>query len=95
MILGVLKDEPTHGYSIKKTLSELFSRNLGVNDGQLYPALARLEQKGWIAKRIVEQERSPTKHLYRVTAEGEKAFFDWLESPEDGEESSRQDFFFP
>lgn len=91
-VLGVLVDQPTHGYSIKKQLLETFSKNLGLNDGQLYPALARLEQRGWIKKRIVEQRRSPTKHLYHVTPEGETAFRRWLESDE--AEPAAYDFFW-
>ncbi len=79
-ILGVLMDAPTHGYSIKKTLLESFSQELDVNDGQLYPALARLEQRGWIEKEVVEQRRSPNKHRYRLTSEGRSEFLGWLES---------------
>ncbi len=77
-ILGVLMEQPTHGYSIKKHLLETFSKKLGINDGQLYPALAKLEQRGWIIKEIVEQQRSPTKHRYRLTSAGESAFLEWL-----------------
>ena len=78
-ILGVLMDAPAHGYSIRKQLEAVFSTDLGLNDGQLYPALAKLETLGWIAKEVVEQPRSPTKHLYRVTDEGRAAFARWLE----------------
>ena len=69
-ILGVLMDAPAHGYSIRKHLEETFSKDLGLNDGQLYPALAKLEARGWIEKEVVEQRSSPTKHLYRVTDAG-------------------------
>jgi len=93
-ILGVLMDQPTHGYSIKKHLLETFSKNLGLNDGQLYPALSRLERRGWIQKQVVEQRRSPTKHLYRVTPEGKVAFFDWLEAADPEAESTPYDFFW-
>jgi DNA-binding PadR family transcriptional regulator len=93
-ILGVLMDQPRHGYSIKKTLLEIFSKSLGLNDGQLYPALARLEQRGWIKKRVVQQRRSPTKHLYRVTPSGEAAFFRWLAESESDGEPARYDFFW-
>ena len=44
-ILGVLMDAPAHGYSIRKQLEAVFSTDLGLNDGQLYPALAKLFQK--------------------------------------------------
>lgn len=93
-ILGVLMDKPAHGYSIRKQLEAVFSSDLGLNDGQLYPALAKLETLGWIEKEVVEQPRSPTKHLYRVTDEGRAAFAGWLEgkAPEDSRE--RRSFYW-
>jgi DNA-binding PadR family transcriptional regulator len=91
-ILGVLMDAPAHGYSIRKQLEETFSKDYGLNDGQLYPALAKLESQGWIEKEVVEQQRSPTKHLYRVTPAGRAAFERWLEGDEPARE--RQSFFW-
>lgn len=93
-ILGVLMDAPAHGYSIRKQLEETFSKELGLNDGQLYPALAKLEGLGWIEKEVVEQQRSPTKHLYRVTPRGEAAFARWLEGAEPASARERQSFFW-
>jgi DNA-binding PadR family transcriptional regulator len=81
-ILGFLVEQPAHGYSIKKRLFESLSRDVGLNDGQLYPALARLESRGWIKKRVVAQRRSPPKHLWRATAAGQREFRRWLETPE-------------
>jgi DNA-binding PadR family transcriptional regulator len=93
-ILGVLMDAPAHGYSIRKQLEETFSKELGLNDGQLYPALAKLESLGWIEKEVVEQQRSPTKHLYRVTEKGCGAFARWLEGEEPLGSRERQSFFW-
>jgi DNA-binding PadR family transcriptional regulator len=93
-ILGVLMDAPAHGYSIRKQLEETFSNDYGLNDGQLYPALAKLESLGWIQKEVVEQQRSPTKHLYQVTPEGRCAFARWLEGLEPHGSRERQSFFW-
>jgi DNA-binding PadR family transcriptional regulator len=93
-ILGVLMETPAHGYSIKKYLLENFSEEFGINDGQLYPALGKLEARGWIKKRVVQQRRSPAKHLYRVTPEGEAAFLRWLCGEEETEAPGRFDFFW-
>ncbi|HKC51843.1 MAG TPA: PadR family transcriptional regulator [Myxococcota bacterium] len=93
-LLGVLMDAPAHGYSIRKQLEETFSKDLGLNDGQLYPALAKLESLGWIEKEVVEQQRSPTKHLYRVTVKGRAAFARWLEGEEPVGSRERQSFFW-
>jgi DNA-binding PadR family transcriptional regulator len=92
-ILGVLMEEPAHGYSIKKYLIDNFSKNFGINDGQLYPALSRLERRGWISKRVVPQRRNPAKHLYRVTPEGREAFDDWLATGDSEVEPVRFDFW--
>ncbi len=93
-ILGVLMDAPAHGYSIRKHLEETFSKDLGLNDGQLYPALAKLEARGWIEKEVVEQRSSPTKHLYRVTEPGRAAFRAWLEGVEPDDARERLGFFW-
>lgn len=93
-ILGVLLDAPGHGYSIKKSLGEALPQDIALNDGQLYPALARLEARGWIAKEVVEQRRSPTKHLYRITDDGRDAFYRWIDGEPDGETPLRPDLFW-
>jgi DNA-binding PadR family transcriptional regulator len=93
-ILGVLLDAPTHGYSIKKYLAETFSQDFGLNDGQLYPTLAKLETRGWIRKRVVPQRRSPAKHLYSITPDGEEAFYRWLADSGTADERARGEFFW-
>ncbi len=93
-ILGVLMDAPAHGYSIRKHLEETLSKDLGLNDGQLYPALSKLEARGWIVKEVVEQRSSPTKHLYRVTESGRAAFRHWLEGGAPDDASERLGFFW-
>ena len=93
-ILGVLMDAPEHVYSIRKQLEETFSKDYVLNDGQLYPALAKLEGLGWIEKEVVEQQRSPTKHLYRVTLTGRAAFERWLGGDEPAGARERQSFFW-
>lgn len=48
-ILGLLKEQPLHGYELKKRLSETLGAFWGVSFGSLYPALRRLERQGAIA----------------------------------------------
>jgi DNA-binding PadR family transcriptional regulator len=47
-ILGLLKDQPLHGYELKKRLGEMLGFLWGVSYGSLYPALKRLEREGAI-----------------------------------------------
>ncbi|HEV2309362.1 MAG TPA: PadR family transcriptional regulator [Acidimicrobiia bacterium] len=48
-VLGLLKDQPLHGYELKKRLGETLGFLWGVSYGSLYPALRRLERSGAIA----------------------------------------------
>jgi DNA-binding PadR family transcriptional regulator len=89
-ILGVLFDAPAHGYAIKKSLAAVLPGS-ALNDGQLYPTLTRMEQRGWIRKQVVEQRRTPSKHRYRLTAAGRREFFGWLAGDRSG--SPELEFF--
>ena len=77
-ILGLLMDSPAHGYALKKQLAVALPDGAAINDGQLYPTLARMEKNGWIRMQVVEQPRHPSRHRYRVTAAGKREFFGWL-----------------
>ncbi|MSO17617.1 MAG: PadR family transcriptional regulator, partial [Acidimicrobiia bacterium] len=48
-VLGLLKEQPLHGYEIKKRLGETLGALWGVSYGSLYPALRRLERAEAIA----------------------------------------------
>ena len=56
-VLGLLKEQPLHGYELKKRLGETLGFLWGVSYGSLYPALRRLERDGAIE--IVEPEAPP------------------------------------
>ena len=93
-ILGLIVETPRHGYLIKKILCQGNGRDFGINDGTLYPALRRLEKAGYIRKKIVHQQKSPAKHIYHATREGEEAFIGWLTSPVGEEDPFRYDFYW-
>lgn len=74
LILKSLLLGPLHGWGISKRIRELSSDVLQVNQGSLYPALYRLEDREWIA---AEWSRSPEGRrikLYRLTALGRRQF---------------------
>ena len=48
LILQILSLEPAHGYGIAQRLEQISRAVVQVNQGSLYPALHRLEQKGWL-----------------------------------------------
>lgn len=59
-ILGLLKDQPLHGYELKKRLSDTLGAFWGVSFGSLYPALRRLERSGAIAVDEAAARRAST-----------------------------------
>ena len=72
MILSLVEARPRHGYEISKLIE---SRSEGVvrfNVASLYPLLYRLEQRGWIKGRWVEEAGQRRRRFYRLTANGRK-----------------------
>ena len=73
LILKTLTLEPMHGWGIGARL-EQFSRGvLDVTQGSLYPALQRLEQKGWIESDWRTTENNRRAKYYKLTASGRRA----------------------
>jgi PadR family transcriptional regulator, regulatory protein PadR len=74
LILKTLRLGALHGWGISKLIRQLSDDELQVNQGSLYPALYRLEERGLIA---AEWEHSPEGRrvkVYSLTPEGRKAF---------------------
>jgi DNA-binding PadR family transcriptional regulator len=92
MIMGALMDCPLHGYDMKKKVFKKVFSDFGINDGQLYPLLKKLEKEGIIRKEVVQQEGIPNRHKYSLTKEGRREFQEWLESSEGEERSIRYEF---
>ena len=74
LILKTLRLGPMHGWGISKLITQLSDEALQVHQGSMYPALYRLEDKGWIsAESGTSPEGRPVK-VYRLTAEGRRQF---------------------
>ena len=73
LVLKIPSYEPQHGWGIAQRIGEISGEVFQVNQGSLYPALQRLEQKGWIASdwRVTENNRRAK--YYRLTAKGRRA----------------------
>lgn len=91
-ILGVLMQCPGHGYQIKKIFAPFISKN-GLNDGQIYPTLTRLEKDKLVRKEVVHQEKSPNKNIYHITELGRREFLHWLTGDDDETDPVKYDFF--
>ena len=72
IILQTLLWGPRHGYGIAQTIRANSQDVLQVDTGSLYPALHRVERKGWIAAKWAVSENSQRVREYRLTAAGRK-----------------------
>ena len=76
LVLRTLQGEPMHGWGISQRIQETSSGVLEVNQGSLYPALQRLEQKGWIESEWQTTENNRRAKYYALTAAGRRALGD-------------------
>ena len=72
LILRTLIAGPTHGHAIAKHIQRTSEDLLQVETGSLYPALHRLEAKGWIAASWELSDKGKRARYYRLTAAGRK-----------------------
>lgn len=72
MILRTLIRGPTNGYQIAKTIERMSDEVLQVDHSSLYPALHRLEKKGWLSSKWESSETNRRAKSYRLTSLGRK-----------------------
>src|SRR3954454_3643767 len=72
LILRTLLSGPTHGHAIAKHIQRTSEEMLQVETGSLYPALHRLEAKGWIAASWELSDKGKRARYYRLTPLGRK-----------------------
>jgi PadR family transcriptional regulator, regulatory protein PadR len=70
LILKTLTRAPMHGYAITKSLREFSDDVLHVEEGSLYPALQRLEVKGWVVAEWRLSEKNRRARYYELTLAG-------------------------
>lgn len=70
LILQIVSLEPVHGYGIALRLEQISRSAVQVNQGSLYPALHRLEQKGWLKAKWKQSETGREAKFYSLTAAG-------------------------
>lgn len=72
LILQILSLEPAHGYGIAQRLEQISQSVVQVNQGSLYPALHRLEQRGWLRAAWKQSETGREAKFYSLTPSGRK-----------------------
>lgn len=72
IVLKVLASGAQHGYAISQRIQEVSSDLLRVEEGSLYPALYRMEKKGWIESRWGVTDKQRRARLYTLTQDGRR-----------------------
>lgn len=72
LILSLVEDRARHGYDIGKLIEVRSQGTLRFKVASLYPLLYRLEKRGWVAGKWLEEAGQRRRRMYRLTAEGRK-----------------------
>src|SRR5262249_14988958 len=70
LILKTVALEPQHGWAISERLHQISSASLHIKQGSLYPALHRLERRGWIKARWGTSDNNRRAKYYELTKKG-------------------------
>ena len=80
LILRTLALEPQHGWGIAERVQQMSSDVLRIQQGSLYPALHRLERRGWIKARWGASDNNRRAKYYELTKAGRRRLADEQES---------------
>jgi PadR family transcriptional regulator len=73
MVLKTLQTlGPLHGYGIARRIEQVANGTLALNQGTIYPALLRLEQKGWISSEWGSSDNNRRARFYSITRAGRR-----------------------
>jgi transcriptional regulator len=72
LVLHTLTIDPMHGFAVVQHIKRLTDDSLHLEAGSLYPALERLEKKGWVTSKWEQSPTGRRARYYRITAAGRK-----------------------
>jgi len=78
-LLGFIEEAPRSGYDLKREIDHRLEHLLEISSGTIYYTLKRLEVRGWVKGSVSRKGKRPEQRVYRITAEGKKAFHELLE----------------
>ena len=90
-VLGLLAEEPLHGYEVKTRFEEMLGGTWKVNIGSVYQVLQRLERDGLVEATGDRGDRG--RQAYRATVAGISGLNEWLEDPDAQPQLLREDFY--
>ena len=80
LILQTLAVQPLHGYAIAQQIERLSGDAFAIEPGSLYPALARLQKKGWVTSRWGPSSTGRRARHYTITTSGRRQLGDEISS---------------
>lgn len=80
LVLQTLSLQPMHGYGIAQQIEALSDDALRVEQGSLYPALERLQKRGWITSKWGQSPTGRRARYYSITASGKRQLGDEISS---------------
>ncbi len=92
VLLGLLSENPGHGYGLRKRIVHRLGHFRNINEGQLYTQLAKMEKEGLIEREVVVPEKGPARKQLHITPKGKQAFLDWLRSDQYEDDGVLYDF---
>ncbi len=72
IVLQILVEQPLHGYAITRRLQKLTDEVLQIEEGSMYPALYRMERRGWIESEWTISDKNRRARVYNLTPVGRK-----------------------
>jgi PadR family transcriptional regulator PadR len=72
LILRTVSAQPMHGYGIAQHIERLSGGVFAIEQGSLYPALVRLQKKGWVTSRWTQSPTGRRARYYTITAAGRR-----------------------
>ncbi len=90
-VLGLLAEEPMHGYEVKSRFEAMLGGSWAVNIGQVYATLQRLERDGLV--RAAGERGDRGKLAYEVSEQGRAALEAWLAEPDSGPQQLREEIY--
>lgn len=92
-ILGFLRDQPLHGYDLRKRAAALMGHVRPVADGTLYPAIKRMVAAGWVTRQDEPGAAAAPRRVLHLTAEGQAELERRLREPDELDVSDENRWF--
>ncbi len=89
IVLGFLNEEPSSGYDLNKRIQDSVWHFWTSEQSQIYRALYKLHDQGYVEFEVVVQQDVPNKKVYSLTDSGEQALKDWLQETVDDSEPNQ------